>query len=135
MNQNHYQVLQVDPSATMEDIRRAYQREVLLTHPDKTGGVDRGFSAVQDAWRTLGDGRMRAQYDEELRRVEREAQRERVAHLRCRAEDMAWDEGRGALTMRCRCGGEFVLCQEDVDGGVCIVPCSGCSYKMHIVCD
>jgi diphthamide biosynthesis protein 4 len=69
---NHYQVLRVDPSASVADIRSAYKRMALLTHPDKvvvTQSTDGGsspkaaFARVVDAYATLVDPHSRYLYD------------------------------------------------------------------------
>jgi diphthamide biosynthesis protein 4 len=131
MSATHYQVLDVPVTASLEDIRRSYQRLLLVTHPDKNGGEDRGFTQLQDAWKTLSDGKLRADYDGALMRERLVAQREQTAHIHCRAEDMGWDEESGTLSMPCRCGGSFTV-SEDVDASACVVSCSLCSYKLSV---
>jgi molecular chaperone DnaJ len=58
----------VKPSASVEDIRRAYRNLARVHHPDATGsvsGVD--MAAVNEAWRVLSDPARRAVYDASLR--------------------------------------------------------------------
>jgi diphthamide biosynthesis protein 4 len=130
---SHYDVLQVPHDASFDAIKRAYQRALLTVHPDKTGGEDRGFAALQDAWKTLGNAQWRAAYDEKLRNTKETKEKESVAHWVVRAEEMQWDENKGALTMACRCGGVYIVTEEDeMDEGIVVVPCSGCSYKLQV---
>ncbi|XP_046981462.1 uncharacterized protein LOC124550782 [Schistocerca americana] len=62
-----YGILQVAPSATEDEIRRAYRRLALRYHPDKNPGDQAAsaerFKAVQRAYRVLGDPRRRQLYD------------------------------------------------------------------------
>jgi hypothetical protein len=64
----HYERLGVKPSASLEDIRRAYRNLARAHHPDATGaasGVD--MAAANEAWRVLSDPARRAVYDASLR--------------------------------------------------------------------
>lgn len=57
-----YEVLGVPPTASDEDVRRAYRRLLRETHPD-TGGDAARFIAVQVAWERIGSPDARARYD------------------------------------------------------------------------
>lgn len=57
-----YRVLGVSPSATDEELRRAYRRLLRETHPD-TGGDSVRFVALQRAWELIGTPDARADYD------------------------------------------------------------------------
>ncbi|MBI5089620.1 MAG: DnaJ domain-containing protein [Actinobacteria bacterium] len=60
----HYDVLGVGRSATATELRDAYRRAARAAHPDRTGeaSTDR-MSAVNEAWRILGDRELRRRYD------------------------------------------------------------------------
>ena len=61
---NYYQVLDVPPDATPEDIKQAYRRLVRKHHPDVAGEVDRDlFHQIQTAYETLSDSGERRKYD------------------------------------------------------------------------
>ncbi|MET0955987.1 MAG: DnaJ domain-containing protein [Cryobacterium sp.] len=57
-----YEVLGVSPSATEEELRRAYRRKLRQSHPD-VGGSAASFHAVQLAWERIGSPASRAAYD------------------------------------------------------------------------
>ncbi|QYF74892.1 DnaJ domain-containing protein [Cryobacterium sp. PAMC25264] len=57
-----YEVLGVTPSATDEELRRAYRRKLRQSHPD-VGGSAASFHAVQLAWERIGSPASRAAYD------------------------------------------------------------------------
>ncbi|KQQ01630.1 hypothetical protein ASG06_13720 [Rathayibacter sp. Leaf185] len=57
-----YEVLGVAPSASDDELRRAYRRLLRETHPD-TGGDAASFHAVQLAWERIGSTSARSDYD------------------------------------------------------------------------
>jgi hypothetical protein len=57
-----YEVLGIAPSASSDELRRAYRRRLRETHPD-TGGSPARFHAVQAAWELIGDSASRSAYD------------------------------------------------------------------------
>jgi DnaJ domain len=59
-----YEVLDVDPEATRDEIRRAYLHRARLAHPD-AGGSEAGMKEVNLAWQILGDPDRRRRYDRE----------------------------------------------------------------------
>ncbi|SHJ68794.1 DnaJ domain-containing protein [Hymenobacter daecheongensis DSM 21074] len=61
----HYQTLGLDEGASAEEIRRAYRRLVLLTHPDRTPdpAAHARYLLVNEAYEVLSDARRRAGYD------------------------------------------------------------------------
>lgn len=59
---DHYEVLQVHPTADPEVIRSAFRALARKFHPD-FGGDQRTMMAINEAWSVLGDRRRRAAYD------------------------------------------------------------------------
>lgn len=72
--ENHYQTLGVRPSATQDEIRRAYRILARRYHPDVNPGEKSGekFKLIAHAYAVLGDPSKRAAYDLELERMTRE---------------------------------------------------------------
>lgn len=62
MSANPYDVLGVAPTASQEELRRAFRRALRATHPD-TGGDQVRFVAVQLAWEQVGTPSSRSAYD------------------------------------------------------------------------
>ncbi len=62
---NHYQTLQVAPTATMEEIKKAYRKLALRFHPDKAGSDEStlaAFRAIKSAYDVLINSKSRQAY-------------------------------------------------------------------------
>jgi hypothetical protein len=62
---DHYEVLNVERTASAAEIKSAYRKLALQVHPDQ-GGNAALFRLVQEAWNTLSDPAKRAAYDRGL---------------------------------------------------------------------
>ena len=60
---DHYAALGIQETADASDIRRAYKKRALQTHPDK-GGDEEEFKRVGAAYAVLSDEEKRRDYDE-----------------------------------------------------------------------
>src|ERR1700733_8415350 len=60
---DYYEALEIMKSATSEEIKKAYKRRALQTHPDKCGGDDTEFKKVGEAYAVLSDPNQRQAYD------------------------------------------------------------------------
>lgn len=68
--QNHYEVLELTPSATPAEIKSAYRRLALKYHPDRNSGSKEAadsFRKVKAAYDVLNDENKRAVYDDNFR--------------------------------------------------------------------
>jgi len=61
---DYYDVLGVSKSATADEIKRAYRKQAVQHHPDKTGGDDAKFKELGEAYEALSDPQKRAAYDQ-----------------------------------------------------------------------
>ncbi len=67
-SQTHYQILDVEPTATQAEIKQAYRRLAKRFHPDSnrdTANHDR-ISQINAAYEVLGDPQNRRSYDQHL---------------------------------------------------------------------
>lgn len=77
----HYEVLGVAPGAQAVEIRRAYLRAALATHPDRPAGSAgestriRRMQEINEAWAVLRDPDRRRSYDRQLAAAARSSAR------------------------------------------------------------
>ncbi|KAB8230675.1 hypothetical protein ETB97_003054 [Aspergillus alliaceus] len=76
---DYYKILGVSPNATQREIRNAYKRESLKSHPDRVPADSperpartRKFQDISDAYYTLSDESRRREYDATRSGVEEE---------------------------------------------------------------
>ena len=61
----YYDILGIDKNATKQEIKKAYNRLSMKTHPDK-GGNEYLFNKVSEAYNTLYDDKKRREYDNSM---------------------------------------------------------------------
>jgi len=74
MSKNHYDVLEVAPTAPADEIKRAFRAQIALYHPDKVQHLGKEFqemaagraTALTEAYRVLSNESHRADYDRTL---------------------------------------------------------------------
>ena len=66
--ENLYNILGVSPTATTEEIRKAYRSLAMRHHPDRSthAGAEARFNAIKTAYELLSDSKQRAAYDQGL---------------------------------------------------------------------
>ncbi|MCP6719867.1 MAG: molecular chaperone DnaJ [Patescibacteria group bacterium] len=63
MTEDYYKVLGVSKDASNEDIKKAYRQLAHKYHPDKSGGNEKKFKEVNEAYQVLSNKEKKAQYD------------------------------------------------------------------------
>lgn len=70
---DHYSILEVSPTASINEIKSAYKKKVVLCHPDKKGGSTNSFQTLQQSYEVLRDNNKRRQYDARRNQSEKKA--------------------------------------------------------------
>ncbi len=63
MAKDYYNILGIGKGASEDDIKKAYRKLAHQYHPDKTGGDDKKFKEINEAYQVLSDKNRRMQYD------------------------------------------------------------------------
>ncbi len=63
MNKDYYSVLGVEKTASEDEIKKAFRKLAHQYHPDKSGGDDKKFKEINEAYQVLSNKEKRAQYD------------------------------------------------------------------------
>lgn len=134
-----YSILGANPTDDIQDIKQKYQKLILMFHPDKQKpGLSEGeaeqllqkFIDVDQAWKILSDEKSRKEYNLQMRACELKQSWPVDAHVTL--DDMNWDTDAECYTYSCRCGGEFVLYQEDTQEAETVVCCDSCSLSIEV---
>ncbi|XP_006461958.1 hypothetical protein AGABI2DRAFT_118809 [Agaricus bisporus var. bisporus H97] len=92
-----YDILGVDKSASSDEVRKAYRKKVLQTHPDRLGlhlsaadrrAAETQFHLIQNAFETLSDPHRRKAYDAWGNKADPKVSKEELTKRR--AERDAW---------------------------------------------
>lgn len=105
---------------------------------------DDAFLLVQESYETLRDAASRAAYDQQLARDEFCIQRDvtdirvseevRLSKMSREVLDEGDDEEEEVIyTHTCRCGDVYEITSEELEDGVDVVPCNGCSLHIRVL--
>lgn len=144
---NYYEILQCNPSDSIDDIKKSYQHLILKHHPDKklaSHALDDDnnladselFHRIDTAWKLLRDPEKRKKYDAEMQ--QHRFNDEPIVHAHCKRNDFNFDADTQTYTYPCRCGGLFVLPDEfsnDCDINRIDVASAANHDEIYIECD
>jgi len=63
MSKDYYKILNIEKSASKDEIKKAFRKKAHEYHPDKKTGDEAKFKEVNEAYQVLSDDGKRAQYD------------------------------------------------------------------------
>ena len=64
MSKDYYKILEVEKTASQEEIKKAFRKQAHKYHPDKKDGDEVKFKEANEAYQILSDEKKRAQYDQ-----------------------------------------------------------------------
>ncbi|CAM9722572.1 unnamed protein product [Scytosiphon promiscuus] len=134
-----YEVLGVRRSATLQEIKVAYQAAALTSHPDKQASLkgdtlkqeaSKRFLQIQEAWETLREEDLRREYDCRLDLQARNV----VVSDEVNVDEMLYDEADGgSFSHECRCGEEYIVTRAELCEGFEVLNCTGCSLYIRVL--
>ncbi|KAJ2449217.1 hypothetical protein EV183_005009 [Coemansia sp. RSA 2336] len=133
--QNYYAVLGVAPTATHDEIKRAYYSLCRQIHPDKQLGNETTrkqnieFHQISVAWEVLGNAALRKEYDKAQNIQETQARG--VVQEEVDLDDMDYEAG--LYTYPCRCSGTYTISEDDLDNGYDTTLCPDCSLRIRVL--
>ncbi|PVU89549.1 hypothetical protein BB559_005055 [Furculomyces boomerangus] len=129
---DHYKTLGVDRLATFEEIKNRYRQLVLQLHPDKSQNLDTSaYEQVSNAWKVLKDANSRLRYDNEI--LNKGVKEDGIINENVDLEEMEFNQDTLDYTYGCRCSGNYIINEEDLERGVDIVGCDMCSLKIRVL--
>ncbi|XP_004851654.1 dnaJ homolog subfamily C member 24 isoform X2 [Heterocephalus glaber] len=136
-----YGILGAEPSANVSELKQKYQKLILMYHPDKQSTAASAgtpeeclqkFIEVDQAWKILGNEAARKEYD--LQRHEDELRSMGPIDAQMYLEEMSWNEGNRSFSLSCRCGGRYVVSEQEA-AATSLVPCDTCSLMVELLRD
>ncbi|KAJ3753931.1 DnaJ domain-containing protein [Lentinula raphanica] len=128
-----YKVLAVARTASNEEIKSAYHSALIKHHPDKntTKQVAIHITTIKEAYEVLSTPALRALYDKKLLQTTatagwRPAQSVSLEDF----EEDPMDET--AWTYPCRCGSSYRITENNMDNGIHLIECNGCSELVWV---
>lgn len=141
---NHYDVLMVSASASVEEIRASYRAALLAVHPDKVEQDDGSrLFRVQEAWSVLRDAKSRASYDASQSKLEKNV----IVGEEIKLEDMEEsrnEKGDMEYWYPCRCSDFFFADARELPNygsgfqdksmlrRSILLPCGSCSLHLRV---
>ncbi|KAG0363136.1 hypothetical protein BC939DRAFT_459141 [Gamsiella multidivaricata] len=141
MLKDYYAILGISEDATLTEIKQQYQKLLLINHPDKQQQNQSQMTSsstptliplqdIKEAWEYLRLPAQRAFYDSSLKAMRLRANGQVNDDIDL--DDMDFDEETGIYSSPCRCSGEYVITEDELELGVDIVVCSTCSLIVRI---
>ncbi|KZT10131.1 DnaJ-domain-containing protein [Laetiporus sulphureus 93-53] len=137
---DYYFILSTSPSASADEIKLAYHQALLRFHPDKAKRSTHSEAAptidiglLKAAYETLTDPNTRSIYDSSSAQKNATHIGPRPAQV-ISLEDFEQpsDEGPLRWTYGCRCGGLYVITEDDMEAGQHLVGCISCSEVLWV---
>lgn len=129
--QDFYELLGVFPTATNEEIKKAYKSLALKIHPDKSRKTsDQEFIRIHQAYTILSSPTTRKLYDSKISNQSNKLSipiQENIS-----IDNMDYNESDSSFSTSCRCGGLFIITENQLENDVCFVECDSCSSCIFV---
>ena len=125
-----YQLLSISKDDSMAQIKSAYHRTLLQSHPDKIKSSSESIdiALIKEAYSTLSNPQLRAEYDAQRSYSATPSRPAQVVSL----EDFEEVEEEESWRYACRCGGSYLITSTLMDEGEHLVACNSCSEVVWV---
>ncbi|RCH99095.1 Diphthamide biosynthesis protein 4 [Rhizopus azygosporus] len=128
----YYEVLGVSETASLDLIKQRFHQLILQHHPDKsTNENDYTAQRVLKAWEVLRNAESRKRYDIELE--SKRNKNDLAIGAEIDLDDMEYAEEDRSYFYECRCSGDYIITEIDLEHGIDIVGCNNCSLKIRVL--
>lgn len=140
---NYYEILECEPFASIEQLKKSYQSLLLKYHPDKQISqsnmeqslTNEAFHKIDEAWKVLRDTETKRNYDAELK--QQKFNEKPIVHDTLTKDDFDFDANSQCYTHLCRCGAYFLLSTEEQNNtNSCdeiFIECDECSLVVQLI--
>jgi diphthamide biosynthesis protein 4 len=132
---HYYTLLAVPRTASQAQLKQAYHRALLRFHPDKhhtstdnAADAAEMITQVKEAYATLSSESARAQYDASIAQRANEPRPAQVISL----DNFTVSEETSSWHHVCRCGAAYSITNDELERGVHLVGCEGCSEVIWV---
>lgn len=93
MFKDYYQILDILPYATAQEIKQAYRKMTLRWHPDRNPDVDvvKIMQDINEAYMILNDDISRTRYDKEYQIFKRQYENQKPKQRECKSESWIYE--------------------------------------------
>ena len=134
---NYYEILNVDSTCNIKEIKRNYLKLVQLYHPDKNNNQSKDlFLEIQTAFEHLNNIENRKEYDLKLLNdtKNKELLDGKISDL-IDINDMEYNDSLDEFNYQCRCSDYYTIKVDELKNGYNILNCNGCSLIIKIKID
>ncbi|RGB34052.1 hypothetical protein C1646_668840 [Rhizophagus diaphanus] len=86
--------------------------------------------SIIKAWKVLRDPESKKVYDDELKAMRLKHE---IYNADIDLDDMEYNEEMKLYSISCRCSGNYIITEQDLEKGANITGCTNCSLKIHIL--
>jgi diphthamide biosynthesis protein 4 len=113
----------------MAQIKSAYHRTLLQSHPDKIRSSEPiDIALIKEAYATLSNPQLRAEYDAHRSYSATPPRPAQVVSL----EEFEEVEAEESWRYTCRCGGSYLITSTLMDEGEHLIACNSCSEVVWV---
>jgi diphthamide biosynthesis protein 4 len=132
---DYYQLLSISKNASTAQIKSAYHRALLHSHPDKKKSSEPiDIALIKEAYSTLSNPQLRAKYDAQYSHSAAPPRPAQVVSLE-NFEEVEVESERDAedsWRYTCRCGGSYHISITLMEKGEHLIACNSCSEVIWV---
>ena len=122
---NCYEILQIEKSSNLKEIKNQYKILALKYHPDKCNLSSSHFVLIQKAYEILSNSSSRENYDKQQQQHKIGPIQDQIHLWEMEKEDEEYYFG-------CRCGGFYIMTNHHLQNDLHAIECTSCSLFIYV---